>query len=146
MFAMFFCWVPYVFGLSADVARNSPADIRKVLQSYERKDIAREFLERSKDYQRWSIFLPLYIQICHEENIDEMLICINIKILLNNILIWNHDDTGGCKNRGSKVVVSGGDEERVMYSWWNQKIVKDSSSIVPSFQAPILPVKKTIFW
>lgn len=34
------------------VARNSPADIRKVLQSYERKDIAREFLERSKDYQR----------------------------------------------------------------------------------------------
>ncbi|XVF70871.1 hypothetical protein PTKIN_Ptkin11bG0197100 [Pterospermum kingtungense] len=34
------------------VARNSPADIRKVLQSYERKDIAKEFLERSKDYQR----------------------------------------------------------------------------------------------
>ncbi|EOY12055.1 Haloacid dehalogenase-like hydrolase (HAD) superfamily protein, putative isoform 2 [Theobroma cacao] len=34
------------------VARNSPADIRQVLQSYERKDIAKEFLERSKDYQR----------------------------------------------------------------------------------------------
>ncbi|OMO83722.1 NLI interacting factor [Corchorus capsularis] len=34
------------------VARNSPADIRKVLQSYERQDIAKEFLERSKDYQR----------------------------------------------------------------------------------------------
>ncbi|KAK1582028.1 hypothetical protein Q3G72_011135 [Acer saccharum] len=34
------------------VARNSPADIRAVLQSYERKDIAKEFLERSKDYQR----------------------------------------------------------------------------------------------
>lgn len=36
----------------ADVARNSPADIRNVLGSYERKDIAKEFLERSKDYQR----------------------------------------------------------------------------------------------
>ncbi|KAB2033050.1 hypothetical protein ES319_D05G421700v1 [Gossypium barbadense] len=34
------------------VARNSPADIRQVLQSYERKDIAKEFLERSKKYQR----------------------------------------------------------------------------------------------
>ncbi|KAM7251730.1 hypothetical protein ACFE04_023613 [Oxalis oulophora] len=34
------------------VARNSPADIRKVLESYEREDIAKEFLERSKDYQR----------------------------------------------------------------------------------------------
>lgn len=36
----------------ADVARNSPADIRTVLASYEKKDIAKEFLERSKDYQR----------------------------------------------------------------------------------------------
>ncbi|KAK5810645.1 Mitochondrial import inner membrane translocase subunit TIM50 -like protein [Gossypium arboreum] len=34
------------------VARNSPADIRQVLQSYERKDLAKEFLERSKEYQR----------------------------------------------------------------------------------------------
>ncbi|XVF33875.1 hypothetical protein REPUB_Repub18cG0009300 [Reevesia pubescens] len=34
------------------VAYNSPADIRQVLQSYERKDIAKEFLERSKEYQR----------------------------------------------------------------------------------------------
>ncbi|KAJ4725269.1 mitochondrial import inner membrane translocase subunit TIM50-like [Melia azedarach] len=34
------------------VARNSPADIRTVLASYEKKDIAKEFLERSKDYQR----------------------------------------------------------------------------------------------
>ncbi|KAA3467378.1 mitochondrial import inner membrane translocase subunit TIM50-like [Gossypium australe] len=34
------------------VARNSPADIRQVLQSYERKDVAKEFLERSKEYQR----------------------------------------------------------------------------------------------
>ncbi|KAK8488490.1 hypothetical protein V6N11_045053 [Hibiscus sabdariffa] len=34
------------------VARNSPPDIRQVLQSYERKDIAKEFLERSKEYQR----------------------------------------------------------------------------------------------
>ncbi|XP_052486590.1 mitochondrial import inner membrane translocase subunit TIM50 isoform X2 [Gossypium raimondii] len=34
------------------VARNSPADIRQVLQSYERKDIAKEFLEHSKEYQR----------------------------------------------------------------------------------------------
>ncbi|KAE8702040.1 Haloacid dehalogenase-like hydrolase (HAD) superfamily protein, putative isoform 2 [Hibiscus syriacus] len=34
------------------VARNSPPDIRQVLQSYERKDIAREFLERSKECQR----------------------------------------------------------------------------------------------
>ncbi|GMJ10417.1 embryo defective 1860 [Hibiscus trionum] len=34
------------------VARNSPADIRQVLQSYERNDIAKEFLERSKEYQR----------------------------------------------------------------------------------------------
>ncbi|KAA3471536.1 mitochondrial import inner membrane translocase subunit TIM50-like [Gossypium australe] len=34
------------------IARNSPADIRQVLQSYERKDLAKEFLERSKEYQR----------------------------------------------------------------------------------------------
>ncbi|KAE8723558.1 Mitochondrial import inner membrane translocase subunit TIM50 [Hibiscus syriacus] len=34
------------------IARNSPADIRQVLQSYERKYIAKEFLERSKEYQR----------------------------------------------------------------------------------------------
>lgn len=34
------------------VARNSPSDIRKVLASYERKDVGKEFLERSKDYQR----------------------------------------------------------------------------------------------
>ncbi|KAL3576479.1 hypothetical protein D5086_021762 [Populus alba] len=34
------------------VARNSPSDIRTVLASYERRDIGKEFLERSKDYQR----------------------------------------------------------------------------------------------
>ncbi|XVF77094.1 hypothetical protein PTKIN_Ptkin14bG0012500 [Pterospermum kingtungense] len=34
------------------VARDNPADIRQVLQSYERKDIAKEFLERSKEDQR----------------------------------------------------------------------------------------------
>ncbi|KAL4273132.1 hypothetical protein GQ457_13G001500 [Hibiscus cannabinus] len=34
------------------VARNSPSDIRQVLQSYQREDIAKEFLERSKEYQR----------------------------------------------------------------------------------------------
>ncbi|XP_050220375.1 mitochondrial import inner membrane translocase subunit TIM50 [Mercurialis annua] len=34
------------------VARASPPDIRKVLTSYERKDIANEFKERSKETQR----------------------------------------------------------------------------------------------
>ncbi|XP_010534799.1 PREDICTED: mitochondrial import inner membrane translocase subunit TIM50-like [Tarenaya hassleriana] len=34
------------------VARNSPADIRTVLASYERQDVAKEFLERSREYQR----------------------------------------------------------------------------------------------
>ncbi|XP_015577002.2 mitochondrial import inner membrane translocase subunit TIM50 [Ricinus communis] len=34
------------------VARASPSDIRKVLESYERKDIAKEFKERSKETQR----------------------------------------------------------------------------------------------
>ncbi|KAG2328062.1 hypothetical protein Bca4012_037102 [Brassica carinata] len=34
------------------VARNNPADIRPVLASYERKDVAKEFLERSIDYQK----------------------------------------------------------------------------------------------
>ncbi|KAE8660243.1 Mitochondrial import inner membrane translocase subunit TIM50 [Hibiscus syriacus] len=43
------------------VARNSPPDIRQVLQSYERKDIAKEFLKRSKEYQRLSSFLPLHL-------------------------------------------------------------------------------------
>ena len=33
--------------VSTDVARNGPADIRPVLASYERKDVAKEFLERS---------------------------------------------------------------------------------------------------
>ncbi|KAL5802223.1 hypothetical protein ACOSQ4_030528 [Xanthoceras sorbifolium] len=35
-----------------DVVRNNPSDIREVLQSYERKDIAKEFLKHSKDHQR----------------------------------------------------------------------------------------------
>ncbi|KAJ4828676.1 mitochondrial inner membrane protein required for protein import [Turnera subulata] len=34
------------------VARVSPADIRTVLASYEKKDVAKEFLERSKEYQK----------------------------------------------------------------------------------------------
>ncbi|CAH8385555.1 unnamed protein product [Eruca vesicaria subsp. sativa] len=34
------------------VARNNPADIRPVLASFERKDVAKEFLERSIDYQK----------------------------------------------------------------------------------------------
>ncbi|KAL6966058.1 mitochondrial inner membrane protein required for protein import [Sarracenia purpurea var. burkii] len=34
------------------VARNRPADIRPVLASYQGHDIAKEFIERSKDYQR----------------------------------------------------------------------------------------------
>ncbi|XP_010501219.1 PREDICTED: mitochondrial import inner membrane translocase subunit TIM50 isoform X2 [Camelina sativa] len=34
------------------VARNAPADIRPVLASYERKDIAKEFLDRSIEYQK----------------------------------------------------------------------------------------------
>lgn len=34
------------------VARNRPADIRSVLASYEGRDIATEFIERSKQYQR----------------------------------------------------------------------------------------------
>ncbi|KAJ0230393.1 Mitochondrial import inner membrane translocase subunit TIM50 [Hirschfeldia incana] len=34
------------------VARNGPADIRPVLASYERKDVAKEFLERSVEYQK----------------------------------------------------------------------------------------------
>lgn len=42
----------HLSGYHADVARASPADIRTVLSSYERKDIAKEFLERSKDYQK----------------------------------------------------------------------------------------------
>ncbi|KAG6755120.1 hypothetical protein POTOM_040934 [Populus tomentosa] len=44
----------YTYGSSIyrNVARNSPSDIRTVLASYERKDLGKEFLERSKDYQR----------------------------------------------------------------------------------------------
>ncbi|GMP52178.1 hypothetical protein CsSME_00018099 [Camellia sinensis var. sinensis] len=34
------------------VARHRPADIRPVLASYQGHDIAKEFIERSKDYQR----------------------------------------------------------------------------------------------
>ncbi|CAN8321939.1 unnamed protein product [Cochlearia groenlandica] len=34
------------------VARNSPADIRPVLASYERKDVAKEFIDRSIEYQK----------------------------------------------------------------------------------------------
>ncbi|KAF9672678.1 hypothetical protein SADUNF_Sadunf11G0068200 [Salix dunnii] len=35
------------------VARNNPSDIRMVLASDERKDVGKEFLECSKDYQRY---------------------------------------------------------------------------------------------
>lgn len=34
------------------VARHRPADIRPVLASYQGRDIAKEFIERSKDYQK----------------------------------------------------------------------------------------------
>uniref|UniRef100_M4F7N4 Mitochondrial import inner membrane translocase subunit TIM50 n=1 Tax=Brassica campestris TaxID=3711 RepID=M4F7N4_BRACM len=34
------------------IARNNPADIRPVLASYERNDVAKEFLERSIEYQK----------------------------------------------------------------------------------------------
>ncbi|KAJ4889771.1 Mitochondrial import inner membrane translocase subunit TIM50 [Raphanus sativus] len=34
------------------VARSNPADIRPVLASYDRKDVAKEFLERSIEYQK----------------------------------------------------------------------------------------------
>lgn len=36
----------------ADVARHRPADIRPVLASYQGRDIATEFIARSKDHQR----------------------------------------------------------------------------------------------
>ncbi|CAN6484969.1 unnamed protein product [Victoria cruziana] len=34
------------------VARNRPADIRPVLASYQGRDVAKEFIERSKEHQR----------------------------------------------------------------------------------------------
>nr|GMC53695.1 mitochondrial import inner membrane translocase subunit TIM50-like [Ipomoea batatas] len=39
-------------GLSADVGKHRPADIRAVLSSYEGRDVAKEFIERSKEHQR----------------------------------------------------------------------------------------------
>lgn len=38
--------------LIADVARHRPADIRPVLASYQGRDIAKEFIERSKEHQK----------------------------------------------------------------------------------------------
>ncbi|GFQ07203.1 mitochondrial import inner membrane translocase subunit tim50 [Phtheirospermum japonicum] len=38
------------------VAKHRPADIRTVVASYQGHDIAKEFIERSKEYQRWSLF------------------------------------------------------------------------------------------
>ena len=44
-------WLAHLFYF-ADIARNNPADIRPVLASYERNDVAKEFLERSIEYQK----------------------------------------------------------------------------------------------
>lgn len=41
-----------VLFLGADVATHRPADIRPVLASYKGQDIAKEFIERSKEYQK----------------------------------------------------------------------------------------------
>lgn len=41
-----------MFLLTTDVARHRPADIRPVLASYQGRDIATEFIERSKEHQR----------------------------------------------------------------------------------------------
>lgn len=38
--------------LTPDVAKARPADIRAVLASYQGRDIAKEFIERSKEHQR----------------------------------------------------------------------------------------------
>ena len=38
------------------VGRSGPADIRQVLVSYQGRDIAKEFIERSKEHQRLVIF------------------------------------------------------------------------------------------
>lgn len=38
--------------LISDVAYNNPADIRKVLASYQGRDIAKEFIERTKEHRR----------------------------------------------------------------------------------------------
>ena len=38
--------------LGADVATHRPADIRPVLASYKGHDIAKEFIERSKEVQK----------------------------------------------------------------------------------------------
>jgi len=40
------------FNCCADVAVHRPADIRPVLESYKGRDIATEFIERSKEHQR----------------------------------------------------------------------------------------------
>lgn len=42
----------YVCTFVSDVALHRPADIRPVLASYQGRDIAREFIERSKEHQR----------------------------------------------------------------------------------------------
>lgn len=45
-------WFIFIWFGSADVARNCPGDIRPVLASYERKDVAKEFIDRSIEYQK----------------------------------------------------------------------------------------------
>lgn len=47
--------------LTSDVAKARPADIRAVLASYQGRDIAKEFIERSKEHQRWIYFLSALV-------------------------------------------------------------------------------------
>lgn len=50
----------------AVVARNSPADIRQVLESYKGCDIPTEFIRRSKEHQRlFSSLSFLPMQLLH---------------------------------------------------------------------------------
>ncbi|KAE8667045.1 Mitochondrial import inner membrane translocase subunit TIM50 [Hibiscus syriacus] len=97
------------------VARNSPPGIRQVIQSYERKDIAKEFLERSKEYQRLVLsYLCIFLETCRFcyfilDNVGEIWFD-------ERLLIWNNGNTGESNNKGNNKVASGGDEDRFLYS------------------------------
>lgn len=54
-------WSFILFGVfMTDVARARPQDIRPVLASYQGRDIATEFIERSREHQR-CVYLYLVI-------------------------------------------------------------------------------------
>jgi predicted transcriptional regulator len=89
------------------------------LASYERKDIGKEFLERSKDYQRYFSLLSVYYVEYVKFYAEKLRYNVRSKLSMHNLfcmafLFELNDDTGEWKNKGSKAAAGVAEGSRIM--------------------------------